>query len=83
MTVEQIRYPDYKPKLTAEFTAGDGPDVFWVNTPFLAQFEQDGVMLNLAPLIKEHDVNMSIYRPALIALHSHDGAIYGLPKDWD
>ena len=83
MTVEQIRYPDYEPKLTAEFTAGDGPDVFWVNTPFLAQLEQDGVMLNLAPLIKEHDVNMSIYRPALIALHSHDGAIYGLPKDWD
>lgn len=59
------------------------PDVFWVNTPFLAQFEAAGVMENLVPLIKKYHVNMSMYRPALVALHSHDGAIYGLPKDWD
>jgi multiple sugar transport system substrate-binding protein len=83
VSVEQIPYPDYESKLTSEFAAGDGPDVFWVNTPFLAQFEQANVMLNLAPLIKKDHVNMSIYRPALIALHSHDGDIYGLPKDWD
>jgi multiple sugar transport system substrate-binding protein len=83
VSVEQIPYPDYESKLTSEFASGDGPDVFWVNTPFLAQFEQANVMLNLAPLIKKDHVDMSIYRPALIALHSHDGAIYGLPKDWD
>jgi multiple sugar transport system substrate-binding protein len=83
VTVEQIPYPDYESKLTAEFTAGGGPDVFWVNTPFLAQFEAAGVMENLVPLIKKYHVNMSMYRPALVALHSHDGAIYGLPKDWD
>jgi multiple sugar transport system substrate-binding protein len=83
VTVEQIPYPDYEAKLTSEFSAGDGPDVFWVNTPFLAQFEQAGVMENLAPLIAKYHVNMSVYRPALVALHSHDGAIYGLPKDWD
>jgi multiple sugar transport system substrate-binding protein len=83
VTVEQIPYTDYEAKLTSEFSAGQGPDVFWVNTPFLAQFEQAGVMLNLAPLIAKYHVDMSIYRPALIALHSHDGAIYGLPKDWD
>lgn len=83
VTVEQIPYPAYEAKLTSEFASGSGPDVFWVNTPFLAQFEQAGVMANLAPLIKKYNVNMSIYRPALVALHSHDGAIYGLPKDWD
>ncbi|HUA40083.1 MAG TPA: sugar ABC transporter substrate-binding protein [Streptosporangiaceae bacterium] len=83
VTVEQIPYPDYESKLTAEFASGSGPDVFWVNTPFLAQFEQAKVMLNLAPLIKKYHVNMSMYRPALVALHSNNGAIYGLPKDWD
>src|ERR1700755_21082 len=72
VTVEQIPYPDYEDKLTSEFTSGSGPDLFWVNTPFLAQFEQAHVMLNLAPLIRKHHVNMSIYRPALVALHSHD-----------
>jgi ABC-type glycerol-3-phosphate transport system substrate-binding protein len=49
--VEQIPYPTYEAKLTSEFSSGAGPDVFWVNTPFLAQFEQAGVMLNLKPLI--------------------------------
>ena len=83
VSVEQIPYPDYEAKLTSEFASGAGPDVFWVNTPFLAQFEQARVMLNLAPLIKKYHVDMSVYRPALIALHSHDGAVYGLPKDWD
>jgi multiple sugar transport system substrate-binding protein len=83
VTVEQIPYSNYEAKLTSEFASGSGPDVFWVNTPFLAQFEQAGVMLNLAPLISKYGVNMSIYRPALVALHSHNGAIYGLPKDWD
>jgi maltose-binding protein MalE len=83
VSVEQIPYPDYEAKLTSEFSSGSGPDVFWVNTPFLAQFEQAGVMLNLDSLIKKYHVDMSIYRPALVALHSHDGAIYGLPKDWD
>ena len=83
VTVEQIPYPDYEAKLTSEFASGSGPDVYWVNTPFLAQFEQAGVMLNLASLISKSGINMSIYRPALVALHSHDGAIYGLPKDWD
>jgi multiple sugar transport system substrate-binding protein len=83
VTVEQIPYTSYEAKLTSEFSAGSGPDVFWVNTPFLAQFEQAGVMMNLAPLIRKSHIDMSIYRPALVALHSHDGAIYGLPKDWD
>jgi multiple sugar transport system substrate-binding protein len=83
VSVEQIPYPDYEAKLTSEFSAGAGPDVFWVNTPFLAQFEQAGVMLNLDSLIKKYHVDMSMYRPALVALHTHDGAIYGLPKDWD
>lgn len=83
VSVEQIPYTNYEAKLTSEFASGSGPDVFWVNTPFLAQFEQAGVMVNIAPLIQKYHVNMSAYRPALIALHSHGGAIYGLPKDWD
>ena len=83
VTVELVPYGDYEAKINEEFRAGDAPDVFWVNTPWLATWEQDGVMENLAPLIKKANINMSMYRPALVALHSHNGAIYGLPKDWD
>ena len=83
VSVELVPYQDYEAKINEQFRAGDAPDVFWVNTPWLATWEEDGVMENLAPLIKKYNIDMSIYRPALVALHSHNGAIYGLPKDWD
>jgi multiple sugar transport system substrate-binding protein len=83
VNVEQIPYANYEAKLTQEFSAGGGPDLFWVNTPFLAGWIKDGVMKNIAPLIKKDHIDMSKYYPSLVKLHSHDGAIYGLPKDWD
>ncbi|HXW79805.1 MAG TPA: sugar ABC transporter substrate-binding protein [Acidimicrobiales bacterium] len=83
VTVDLVPYQDYEAKINEEYRAGDAPDVFWVNTPWLATWESDGVIENLAPLIAKSHINMSIYRPALLALHSHNGAIYGLPKDWD
>ena len=83
VTFEQIPYANYEAKLTQEFTAGGGPDVYWVNTPFLATWIKDGVMENIAPKIKAAHINMAQYYPSLVALHTHNGAIYGLPKDWD
>lgn len=83
MTFEQVPYTNYEAKLTQEFASGGGPDLYWVNTPFLATWIKDGVMENLAPKIAAAHIDMSQYYPSLVSLHSHDGAIYGLPKDWD
>ena len=81
--IEQIPYGSYEQKITAEFITGQAPDLFWVNTPWLGTFIQDGMLTNLTPLIKRDHVNMAQYYPALVALHSKGSAIYGLPKDWD
>jgi multiple sugar transport system substrate-binding protein len=83
VTVVQIPYPNYQQKLQAEFTSGSGPDIFWVNTPWLSTWIKDGLLTNLAPDISKAHINMSQYIPALVSLHSYNGAIYGLPKDWD
>ena len=83
VTFEQIPYTNYESKLTQEFTSGGGPDLYWVNTPFLATWIKDGVMENLAPKIAAAHIDMSQYYPSLVSLHTHNGAIYGLPKDWD
>ncbi len=83
VTIEQIPYNSYEQKITAEFITGKAPDLFWVNTPFLGTFIQDGMLTNLTPLIKRDHVNMSQYYPQLVALHSVGSKIYGLPKDWD
>jgi multiple sugar transport system substrate-binding protein len=83
VSVVQIPYPNYQQKLQAEFTSGSGPDIFWVNTPWLSTWIKDGLMANLAPDIKKAHVDMSQYIPSLVSLHTYKGAIYGLPKDWD
>lgn len=83
VTIEQIPYGSYQPKLTSEFISHQGPDVFWVNTPFLGTWIKDKVMKDIGPLIKSSHIDMSQYYPQLVALHKHDGKIYGLPKDWD
>lgn len=83
VSVVQIPYPNYQEKLQAEFTSGTGPDIFWVNTPWLSTWIKDGLLTNLAPDIAKAHINMSQYIPSLVSLHTYNGAIYGLPKDWD
>jgi len=81
--IENIPYGSYEQKITAEFITGGAPDLFWVNTPWLGTFIKDGILTDLTPLIKASRINMAQYYPQLVAMHSKDGKIYGLPKDWD
>jgi multiple sugar transport system substrate-binding protein len=83
VTIENIPYGSYEQKVTAEFITGGAPDLFWVNTPWLATFIKDGMLTNLTPLIKANNIDMSQYYPQLVALHSVGDKVYGLPKDWD
>jgi len=83
VTIENIPYGSYEQKVTAEFITGGAPDLYWVNTPWLATFIKDGMLTNLTPLIKASNINMAQYYPQLVALHSVGDKIYGLPKDWD
>lgn len=83
VTIESIAYNDYQPKLTTEFSSGGGPDVYWVNTPMIATWLKDGVMENLTSKIKAAHIDLSQYLPALLRLHTFNGQLYGLPKDWD
>jgi len=81
--IENIPYGSYEQKITAEFITGGAPDLFWVNTPWLGTFIKDGILTDLTPLIQRDHVDMSQYYPQLVAMHSRNGKIYGLPKDWD
>ena len=83
VNIENVPYGSYEQKITAEFITGQAPDLFWVNTPWLGTFVKDGILTNIAPKIRAAHINMSQYYPALVKLHSRNGAIYGLPKDWD
>jgi len=83
VTLESFAYNDYQPKLTTEFSSGGGPDVYWVNTPMIASWLKDGVMEDLTSKISAAKINLGQYLPTLVNLHTFNGKLYGLPKDWD
>jgi multiple sugar transport system substrate-binding protein len=83
VTTEVLAYSAYQTKLQQEFQSGNGPDLFWINTPWLSTWIKDGYMVNMMPYVHKWHVNLGIYYPSLVALHEYKGALYGLPKDWD
>ena len=83
VTVNDVAYPAYQTKLQEEFSSGTGPDLFWINTPWLSTWIKDGYLLGLNKYLKDWHVNLSIYYPSLVKLHEYKGVIYGIPKDWD
>ena len=83
VSITQIPYSSYQTKLQEEFSSGTGPDLFWINTPWLSTWIKDGYLVNIMPYIKKWGVNLSIYYSSLVSLHEYKGALYGLPKDWD
>jgi len=83
VTIEQTPWASYWQKLSTEFAAGNAPDVFWDHLAYYPQFVQQGQLMNLSPLIKQSNIDMSQYYQTLVNEWSYQGNVYGLPKDWD
>jgi multiple sugar transport system substrate-binding protein len=83
VTIEQTPWGSYWQKLGTEFAAGNAPDVFWDHLAYFPQFVQQSLLMNLSPLIKQSNVDMSQYYPTLVKEWSYQDNVYGLPKDWD
>jgi multiple sugar transport system substrate-binding protein len=83
VTIEQTPWASYWQKLGTEFAAGNAPDVFWDHLAYYPQFVQQGQLMNLSPLIKQSNLDMSQYYSTLVNEWTYQGNVYGLPKDWD
>lgn len=83
VTIQQIPYGNYAPKITASFISGNAPDLFWVNTPFLANWIGQKIVSDVTDRAKADNVDLSVYVDGLVELHQRNGRLYGLPKDWD
>jgi multiple sugar transport system substrate-binding protein len=83
VTIQQIPYSSFEPKITSAYISGNAPDLFWVNTPFLANWIVQGLAADVTDRIKADNIDLSIYYPSLVELHRRNGRLYGLPKDWD
>ncbi len=75
-------YPDnYTQALLASIAAGNPPDVFLLDAPYMPTFTERGVPLNIKPYLRVLGVNIEEYYPNVLEVFtSPDGKLFGLPK---
>lgn len=73
---------DYPAAMTAKFSSGEPPDLFYVDSSVAPEWIDEGVLLDLEPLAAERGFDTSaFYEGYLDAFRGPDGGIYGFPKD--
>jgi multiple sugar transport system substrate-binding protein len=73
---------DYEPKLKAELAAGTAPDIAWIPGASVADYAAAGQVLDIKPFIdKDSNFKLDNFYPQPVAELSHDGKVYGLPRD--
>lgn len=83
VTIEQNPWQQYWQKLNTQIAAHNAPDVFWDHVSEVSQLVGEGALMNISPLIKQDNVDLSVYYPQLLSPYQYQGNYYGLPKDWD
>lgn len=77
-----VPWGEYWTKLKTALPTGTGPDVFWMNM-YAPDYMNAGLLLDLTDNLNEAGVDMSKYPEAVSEMYTHDGKIYGVPKDYD
>ena len=83
VTVEVEVAADYWSAVQAAMADGKPYDVMWMNGPGLPYFAGSGALLPVGDLVERDALDLSPYPRTLVDLHTHDGVLYGLPKDFD
>jgi multiple sugar transport system substrate-binding protein len=81
--ITQTGWNDYWTGLTTGFVSGTAPDVFTDHLSRYPEFAQNGVIVDIAPLMAQDQVKTDCYAPGLLSVWQRQGKTYGLPKDWD
>ncbi len=73
---------DYRVKLTAMLSAGNAPDIFYLDVNWAEEFFSKGVIEPLDFYIKMYKLDLNDFYPSLLNAFKYKGKIYGLPKDF-
>jgi multiple sugar transport system substrate-binding protein len=72
---------DYIQVMTGQFSAGEPPDLFYVQAEFSDAWMEDGLLEPLGPYIEGNDFDTEPFYDQLLSVFQLDGETYGLPKD--
>jgi len=86
ITVElvELPWPQYWSTLQTGAQGGTAPDAFWMLAQQIKPYAEGGQLLDISDAIESEGVDLADYPQAVLDLYDQgDGAIYGLPKDFD
>lgn len=73
---------DYPAAMTAKFSSGEPPDLFYVDSSVAPEWIDQDVLEDLEPMAAERGFETSAFFPGYLdAFRGKDGGIFGLPKD--
>jgi multiple sugar transport system substrate-binding protein len=82
ITVEYEPIPEgYFDQMTAQFSAQEPPDLFYVQAENSDTWMEEGLLEPLDPYLEGNDFDTSPFYPQLLSVFQLDGQTYGLPKD--
>lgn len=74
-----IAFGDYDNKLLPALTAGTGPDICMGDLGNPKARAESGVIMNLAPYVRDSGFDTSLYLPAAVEQCTYQGDLYALP----
>jgi len=80
--LQSFGYDDYFTQLTAKISGGKAPDVFELNYENFVSYAQKGALTPLDDIIKEKNINTSIYNEKALNAFNLDGKQYGVPNSF-
>lgn len=81
-SIELTPWSNYWTKLDAAATAGEAPDVFWMNV-YLPKYVAGDVLLPLDDYIEKDSIDMSSYVEAVSKMYNYQGKQWAMPKGMD
>jgi multiple sugar transport system substrate-binding protein len=81
--VQQQGWDDYWSTLSTGFISDTAPDVFTNHLQKFPEHVENGLLVDLAPLIARDGLAVDQFVPGLYANWGRDGRQYALPADWD
>jgi multiple sugar transport system substrate-binding protein len=73
---------DYPAAMTAKFSAGEPPDLFYVDSSVAPEWIDEGVLVDLEPLATERGFDTGAFFPGYLdAFRGPSGGVFGFPKD--
>lgn len=80
VNVDVVPWSEYWSRIPLDINSGDMADVFLVNSSNVAQYADNGSLINVSEAISDdHDE----WEQSVVDLYTRDGSLWGVPQLWD